>query len=126
MTKRPYITPEGYMDSLKMRLGEIPARESLAREKTGLWTRFTPYLALAGMFAVAIVAGHLLLNRPAPVVEDDLTWESLNYADLIPLTDPDAIFDEALEAESGPTEDDIIYYLINSNTSLEWIAQNLE
>ena len=127
MNKRPYITPPGYFDSLKMRLGEIPEREIVSRERSGRWSRFTPYLALVGVFAVAIIAGRLFLHSPSPVLDDDgsVTWETLHYADLSPFTDPDAIFDDTEVATSETSEDDIINYLIDTGTSLEWIAQNL-
>ena len=110
-----------------MRLGEIPEREIVSRERSGRWSRFTPYLALVGVFAVAIIAGRLFLHSPSPVLDDDgsVTWETLHYADLSPFTDPDAIFDDTEVATSETSEDDIINYLIDTGTSLEWIAQNL-
>ena len=51
----PYSAPEGYFDSLKSRLSEIPARRSRVN--------VIPYLVLAASFAILVVAGNFILSR---------------------------------------------------------------
>ncbi|MCR5071044.1 MAG: hypothetical protein K6A62_03875 [Bacteroidales bacterium] len=61
----PYSMPEGYMDNLQERLGQIPYR----RARINL----TPYFALAASILILVVAGNFVLNRTkslAPVSDD--------------------------------------------------------
>ena len=60
--KAPYSVPDGYFDSLKLKLSDIP------HAKTRI--NFAPYFALALSFALAALAGNYILmkstaNRPA-------------------------------------------------------------
>lgn len=119
-----YKVPEGYFDQLKIRLEEIPAPVE-ARNTVSLWTRVQPYAALAACFAMAFVAGTLILGRSSSVRSDELSIEDYYYADIIPVTDPYAIFEGyqyegASDMESS--EDDIIEYLISSGASADYIA----
>ena len=56
-TNIPYSTPEGYFDSLQNRLSEIPARRTRIN--------FTPYLALAASFVMALLVGNYILMKTA-------------------------------------------------------------
>lgn len=61
----PYSMPEGYLDSLQERLGQIPNR----RARINL----TPYFALAASILLLVVAGNFFLSRTqavAPVSDD--------------------------------------------------------
>ena len=63
----PYSMPEGYFESLKNRLGEIPARKSRIN--------LTPYLALAASFMLAMLAGNYILMKTTasqPASEDEI------------------------------------------------------
>ena len=56
-TNIPYSTPEGYFESLQNRLSEIPARRTRFN--------FTPYLALAASFVIALLVGNYILMKTA-------------------------------------------------------------
>lgn len=63
----PYSTPEGYFDSLQCRLSDIPSRKRRFN--------FTPYLALAASFAVALLAGNYILMKSTadqPASDEDI------------------------------------------------------
>ena len=56
--KIEYKVPDGYFENLKTRLSAIPAQE----KQPSRIQKFTPYLALAACFAVAVLVGNLILN----------------------------------------------------------------
>lgn len=119
--KLPYKTPEGYFEALGARLSEIPQ----AYRRPSALDYMRPYLAYVALVLCALAVGTLLFRNPAAAVGADASdsYEMIYYADLVPKTDPDAIF-EAMEASSADdswTSDDIISYLIDSQTSLETI-----
>lgn len=83
----PYSTPEGYFGQLQQRLGNIPGREHAALP----WQKFSPYLALAAVFAAAFILGGILLNKTASssagkdelveyLIDSDLTLAQLEEA----------------------------------------------
>lgn len=53
----PYSVPDGYFDSLRTRLSEIPQKRARVN--------FLPYLALAASFLVLLAVGHFVLQRTA-------------------------------------------------------------
>ena len=60
MKKRiEYNVPDGYFGSLRTKLSAIPAQE----ERPSRMQKFTPYLALAACFAIAVLIGNLALDR---------------------------------------------------------------
>lgn len=83
----PYTTPEGYFEGLQKKLGGIPQHVRNASPMH----KFTPYLALAAVFAAAFVIGGILLNKTARpsaskeeiveyLLEHDLTLAQLEEA----------------------------------------------
>lgn len=80
MKKRiEYNVPDGYFESLRTKLSAIPAEV----QRPSWVQRFTPYLALAACFAVAVLLGNLVLNRTtAPVASDDEIIEYLINSDI--------------------------------------------
>lgn len=80
MKKRiEYNVPDGYFESLRTKLSAIPAQE----RQPSRMQKFTPYLALAACFAVAVLIGNLVLNRTtAPVASDDEIIEYLINSDV--------------------------------------------
>lgn len=56
----PYSTPEGYFQDLQQRLADIPGKKQATA-----FQKFSPYLALAAVFAVAVVVGNVIINRTA-------------------------------------------------------------
>ena len=57
--KMSFTTPDGYFDSLKERLAEIPARHP----RRTVAQRLTPYIALAASFALIVAVGSAVLRR---------------------------------------------------------------
>ncbi len=57
--KIEYNVPDGYFESLRTKLSAIPAQE----ERPSRMQKFTPYLALAACFAIAVLIGNLALDR---------------------------------------------------------------
>jgi anti-sigma-K factor RskA len=105
--------PEGYFTTFKK---DMLAAE---RQKSGIeWRRLGAGIAVAASLALLVTAGLQTSRREDPqemidsidlMVFSDMSTES--YYDLV------AIYDE-----EDLTEEDIIEYLINSETSLENIA----
>lgn len=112
--KSMYGVPEGYFASLRTRLSEIPSQV----QSVTPWMRVRPYLAMAAAFLLLVTGGTLLLRLTAvPPAE-----EGYEIASLIPVTDPESVFSGAVEALPEPTHDDIVEYLIDTDTSLELLA----
>ena len=109
----PFSVPEGYFTTFKK---DMLAAE---RQKSGIeWKRLGAGIAVAASLALLVTAGLQTSRRGDPqemidsidlMVFSDMSTES--YYDLV------AIYDE-----EDLTEEDIIEYLINSETSLENIA----
>lgn len=59
----PYSTPEGYFQDLQQRLAGIPAKKQATS-----FQKLSPYLALAAVFAVAVVVGNVIINKTAAPV----------------------------------------------------------
>ena len=77
--KIEYKVPDGYFEDLRTRLSAIPAQE----KQPTRFQKFAPYLALAACFAVAVVAGNLILNRTAmPAASEDEIIEYLIDSDI--------------------------------------------
>lgn len=77
--KIEYKVPDGYFEDLRTRLSAIPAQE----KQPTRFQKFAPYLALAACFAVAVVAGNLILNRTAmPAASEDEIIEYLINSDI--------------------------------------------
>lgn len=117
---RPYKVPEGYFEELGARLSAIPE----AYRRPSAWDYMRPYLAYAALILCGLAVGTLLFRNPAPAdPEATDSYEMMYYADLVPRTDPYAIF-EAMESpamEVSYSSEDIVSYLIDSRTSLEAI-----
>ena len=104
--------PEGYFEDLKTRLSAIPQEEHASG-----WERLRPYVALAAAF-VAIVTAVLRLST-SPVTQD---YDDFGIAEIIPSTDSYIYYSSEVSEEPVSSEDDILEYLLNSNTSVEQIA----
>lgn len=118
--KLPYKTPEGYFEALGARLSEIPQ----SYRRPSAWDYMRPYLAYEALVLCALAVGTLLFRSPAAVNPDEAdSYEMMYYADLVPRTNPYAIFEaaEASAMEVSYGSEDIVSYLIDSGTSLEAI-----
>ena len=116
MTRKNDIsTPEGYFDELQNRLSKIAVP---ATEKVGTLRRFSPYFAYAAFLALAVVLGGVLLRKTAvPAEEEGGSWQYLAY--LSQSMDPDGWVET--ENTMQLSEDDIVNYLIDSGTSVEYL-----
>lgn len=65
--KIEYNVPDGYFESLRTKLSAIPAQE----ERPSRMQKFTPYLALAACFAIAVLIGNLALDRTSSTSASD-------------------------------------------------------
>lgn len=84
----PYSTPEGYFQDLQQRLADIPGKKQATT-----FQKFSPYLALAAVFAVAIVVGKVIVNKtPAPTASAREVVEYLLDSDITLSQLEDAIF----------------------------------
>lgn len=116
--KPSYGVPEGYFDDLKARLGTI-AEEKVA--SPGIWMRVRPYLALAACFAAILLAGNLVLRNTGTQSPDKLLNE-VSYAEMISITQPEALYDAFEYEHEDISDEDIIDYLIESGATMEHLA----
>lgn len=128
MNKKENIfnVPDGYFEQLRMRLGTIPQQQEASQKKVvavPFLKRIAPYAAAAAcLFGAFIVGNHFIGSMGSQPGE--LSAQDFYYADIIPVTDPYAIFGEASDyaAEQTVSNDDVIEYLISSGTSVDYIA----
>ena len=121
LNRNPYSVPDGYFERLKGRLNEI-AVSSVDTVPRSLWQRIRPYAALAACFAASFLIGNAILRKTAPKASSlDQFYKELLYSDLIPVTQPYAIF-EMEDEEMETSDEDIVNYLIETGVSAELIA----
>lgn len=131
MRKRPFEVPEGYFDSLEARLNAIPQSQAETCEGTASRWYFSPYPALAACAAAAVLVVALLFGTNRHDESTDrisVTYEQLLYADLIPLTNPYAIYENSATSytEGLSTQDDIINSLVHEGVPVETIKYEKE
>ena len=115
---RPSV-PEGYFDSLKTRLSSIPSEP---HAHSGLWSRVRPYLALAASFAAIVLIGNAVLKDTVRSRTSDPLLGADSYADIISITNPEFLYDEAGFDFEELSDEDIINYLIESGVRTEHLA----
>lgn len=121
-----YGVPEGYFEQLQSRLVNIPAQQEQPVKVVPLFSKVKPYIALAASFVMAFCLGNFILGRSSKPIQDEITFEDICYADLIPVTNPYMIYDDSPYAAYGqqetPSEDDILEYLVSTGASVDYIA----
>lgn len=121
-----YGVPEGYFEQLQSRLVNIPAQQEQPVKVVPLFSKVKPYIALAASFVMAFCLGNFILGRSSKPIQDEITFEDICYADLIPVTNPYMIYDDspyaAYEQQETPSEDDILEYLVSTGASVDYIA----
>jgi len=126
--KNIYKVPDGYFDSLQKRLEAIPSQQAEVRDPVvavPLWTKVRPYFALAACMLMAFFIGNFFLGRNSASATTEVGLKDYYMADLIPVTNPYAIYDDApvdLYTMESSSEDDVVQYLISSGTSVDYIA----
>lgn len=108
-----FNVPDGYFESLQSRLSEVSRME--ARPLTH-HRKASIYMAVAAGLAAVIVAGGFFLysGRSSAALSPDGFYDELMYSDLIPVTDPDAVFmtvmqDDVYGADDALPEDQDSY-----------------
>ena len=121
----PYRLPEGYLADLTEQLAkqrhEIPAETA---EQRTLWQILAPYAAMAAMFTIIALGGKTLAemtgHRKGWTEQDEFI-----YTELMPVTGPSdqlyGLSDSEYIAETEPSDNDIVEYLIYSGVSIEEI-----
>lgn len=127
--KEIFSVPDGYFELLQTRLEAIPEQRQETHKHpvaAAIWSKTSPYFALAACFLLAFVIGNNVLTRIYPQQESEYTLEDWYYASLIPVTNPYAIYDAAPDTYAEESScDDILEYLISSGASLDYISQIL-
>lgn len=131
MRKRPFEVPEGYFDSLEACLNAIPQSQTEIGEGTASRWYFRPYPALAACAAATVLVIAVLFGTNGHDESADrtsVTYEQLLYADLIPLTNPYAIYENSTPSytEDLSTQDDIINSLVHEGVPVETIKYEKE
>ncbi|MDO5442821.1 MAG: hypothetical protein Q4G10_04055 [Bacteroidia bacterium] len=121
-----YNVPEGYFEQLQSRLAAIPAQQEQPVKVVPVFSKVKPYIALAASFAMAFCIGNFILGRSSKPVQNEITYEDICYADLIPVTNPYIMYEDspysAYGQQEAATEDDILEYLVSSGASVDYIA----
>lgn len=123
-----YKVPDGYFDQLQKRLEAIPEQHPEVVKPVvavPVWTRVRPYVALAACMLMAFVVGNFFLGRTQMPAPEEFGLQDYYIADLIPVTNPYAIYDDSpmeLYTPESSSEDDVLQYLISSGTSVDYIA----
>lgn len=130
LRRNPYSVPEGYFDRLQQRLERIPRQaevrpNELAANLTASEhspaeasrTRIRPVLAWAMGIAAALAVGVFVFRGGDgvsidSVMPEEISYEQLAYADLIPYTDPYCYYGEEPQAPSDKAEEEMIDYLM--------------
>lgn len=83
LKKMPFATPEGYFEKFEVNVAK--------RDKPELFRKLTPYIAMAAMFASIAIIGTAVMKTVTR--QDDFSeYGSLAWIDLIPVTEPDAVY----------------------------------
>ena len=126
--KNTFKVPEGYFDSLQKRLEAIPSEHPVVQAPVvtvSFWTKVRPYVALAACMLMAFVVGDFFLGRDKSPASAEFGLQDYYMADLVPVTNPYAIYDDApmdFYSTEASSEEDVLQYLISSGTSVDYIA----
>lgn len=102
MKKMTFNVPDGYFESLQSRLSEVSRMEARPRIRG----KVSLYMAVAAGLAAVIVAGGFFLYsvRSSSALSSDGFYDELMYSDLIPVTDPDAVFMTVMQDDTSGTD----------------------
>jgi len=112
--------PEGYFDNLKDRLAAIPEAKTV---EPAIWMRLRPYVAMAASFVAILLIGNAVLKGTfSNGRADDQDFTESTYAEMISLTHPEAVYQVMEYGHDDLSDEDIINYLIESGTEMEYLA----
>lgn len=115
--KTPYTVPDGYFESFTDKMNPWET------ERKSKFSKFSPYVSMAAMFAIIVAAGTAIMKFMSP--EDDLQeYGSLYYCDLVPYTE--TVYYSYSEDTCEISEDDIVEYLIYNGISPDDIEHRQE
>ena len=100
--KNDIVTPDGYFQDLKQRLGTIPSRES----SPTTFQKLSPYFAYAAALALMVAAGNLVFNSRSDWDSPE-EWYRLSY--LAQSLDPDGVLED-WDDEESTTNQNTYYY----------------
>ena len=125
-----FNVPEGYFEQLQTRLQAIPSQQTAQKPAethkvvaAPFLKRVAPYAAAAACLLGAFFVGNHFIGSVQPQT-GELSAQDFYYADIIPVTDPYAIFAEMddYSAAQQVSNEDVIEYLLSSGTSVDYIA----
>lgn len=120
MDRQHIRVPEGYFDDLQARLSAIPSSQHAAVVRPW-YSRLAPYAAMAACMAAMVIAGNFILRRTAPSGPAYDEYETMLSSELIPNTDPYAIYHDSDDVYEVSLED-VAEYLIASGTKVDHIS----
>lgn len=124
LKKTPFTVPEGYFDTLKAEARKCCEPQYV---HVNLWTRLTPYAAIAAMFLFIMVLGNVFIQREETASEISETDTLMSeYEDYLVYNGTDADISIYYLSEEDPESyeadyDDIIEYLIYTGASEDYV-----
>lgn len=109
LKKNTYSVPEDYFTDLEQRLSLISGK------KAGRYWAVTA-VSIAASLAVVVTAGIMLISKPSG---QNTEFEAYIY-NSYPSGNPESLFTET--EDYTPSQEDIIEYLINTGTNVEYLA----
>lgn len=128
--KHPYRVPDHYFEDFQARMEKLKKPSEQKYIPQNQWARIRPYVAMAASFLLLVTAGTYILEWATPGNNHGLNQELdeqelyAYYCDIIPRTNPDAIF--YVEQEDELSSEDILAYLDASDIDLETIYEYFE
>ena len=109
--KNPFSVPNGYFDTLSDRIMEQVQHEGKNPRKRFL--QLKPYLRVAAVFVVALLAGQFLM----PVIADKK--QGIVKEGEVVVQTQDTVEEDIFDSQFNPTSDEIIEYLASEVDSYE-------
>ena len=121
-----FKVPEGYFDSLQMRLSYVPERVEASKRKTAYRLRVGLVAAQVAICLALAAVPFFVLHSSDTDPEDSLAMvENFYNADIIPLTDPDMLYDDSAAPSDAQaiSDEDIVNYLIDDGVTVAQLEQ---
>lgn len=130
LKEMPFSVPDGYFDNMQRqvmkRIG-APAANPVLSARKSITYRILQAAAAAAMAAAVVMGGVSLSgNISDSRAEERMINESFFYTEMMP-ADTDILYDSdsyVYIADTGPSEEDIIEYLIYSGTPVELLNES--
>lgn len=130
LKEMPFSVPDGYFDNMQRQVMErigAPAANPVLSARKFITYRILQAAAAAAMAAAVVMGGVSLSgNISDSRAEERMINESFFYTEMMP-ADTDILYDSdsyVYIADTGPSEEDIIDYLIYSGTPVELLNES--